>query len=166
MAVMTTHDPRSSRVVLEEDHRTLDRLLDRLLAAVRADDTEAGQQTWTRFEKALLAHLDVEEMFVFPAIAAAHAEEVAGLRREHDALRRDLGTMGLAFELHTVRADAIERFCASLRAHAAREESLAYAAADRSVGSDIARSIIRRLESLVGLAEHRAPAHPLGGGAP
>jgi hemerythrin superfamily protein len=162
---MTTHKHRTSRVVLEEDHRNLDRLLDRLLSDVRADDIEAGQQTWTRFEKALLAHLDVEEMFVFPAITAAHAEEAAALRREHDALRRDLGAMGLSFEIHTVRADAIERLCASLRAHAAREESLAYAAADRSVGADVARSIFRRLESLVGL-EHRAVAHPTAGGAP
>jgi hemerythrin-like domain-containing protein len=160
-----THEPRSSRVVLEEDHRNLDRLLDRLLAAVRADDRELEQQTWTRFERALLAHLDVEEMFVFPAIAAAHPEEIVGLRREHDGLRRDLGSLGLAFELHTVRAEVIERLCASLREHAKREESLAYAAAERSLSADIAQAIFRRLESLVGLLDHRARDHHTAGGA-
>ena len=147
---MSAHEPKNPRVVLLEDHRHIDRLLDRLVAVTRADERDACAKLWAKVEKVILAHLDVEEMFVFPAIAETHGPEVERLRREHAAIRREVGEIGIALDLHIVRAETIEAFCASLREHAAREESLAYAQAERKLTANIARAIVDRIRSPVG----------------
>jgi hypothetical protein len=74
-----------------------------------------------------------------------HPKEVEALLREHAALRRELGAIGLAIDLHTARAAAIEAFCASLRTHAEREESLVYAEAEKRLSVNVSRAIFRRL---------------------
>lgn len=156
---MKPNGQRTPREILAEDHRAIERVLDRLIATVRAGDREDARRAWSRLERPLLAHLDVEEMFVFPALAAAHPDEVAGLRREHDGLRREIGALGLAFELDTLRADDIESLCALLRAHSAREEALAYEAAERSTSADVASAISHRLEGHVERRDAEAPAN-------
>jgi hemerythrin-like domain-containing protein len=147
---MTPHEPRNPRVVLLQDHQAIDQRLDRLIGAVRADDREACQKAWARIESMLLRHLDVEEMFVFPALAEEHAAEVERLRRDHGAIRRQLGEIGLALELHTARCEAIESFCAMLREHAEREDSLAYPFAERTLPVSVARSIANRVKAAAG----------------
>jgi hemerythrin-like domain-containing protein len=142
---MSKRDPKNPRIVLEEDHRRLHALLDRLVACVRADDREAEAAAWARFEKALLKHLDVEEMFVFPALTQSHGKEVEALLREHAVLRREIGVIGLALDLHAARAEAIEAFCATLREHAEREESLAYGQAEQRLPVNVARAIFERI---------------------
>ncbi len=144
---MTKHEPRNPRIVLEEDHRHIDALLDRLVACVRSDDREAAATAWARFEETLLKHLDVEEMFVFPTRTHGHPAEVEGLLKEHAVLRRELGNIGLAMELHAARADTIEAFCAALHAHAERESSLAYAQVEQRLAVQIARAIVDRIAS-------------------
>lgn len=142
---MAKRDPKNPRVVLEEDHRQIDALLDRLVASIRADDREAIASAWARVEKVLLNHLNVEEMFVLPALASTHAKEVDALLREHADLRKQLGAIGLSIDLHTVRCETIESFCATLREHAAREEALAYLEAERRLPVNVARSIFERI---------------------
>ena len=142
---MSRRDPKNPRIVLQTDHKHIDGLLDRLIAAVRADDREAAAAGWARVEKALLNHLDVEEMFVFPALVDGHAKEVDALLREHAVLRRELGAIGLTIDLHAVRCEKVESFCATLREHAAREESLAYAEAEQRISVSVARSIFERI---------------------
>jgi hemerythrin-like domain-containing protein len=156
---MTPPDQQNPRILLLEDHKRIDALLDRLLAAVRADDREASQTLWKQCEESLLKHFDVEEMFVFPAIREGHSAEVDGLRREHDTMRRRLGELGLALELHTLRCDAIESLCTALREHAEREDSLAYVQAGRTLSIGVARSIAARIKASVGArARSRAAA--------
>jgi hypothetical protein len=155
---MSKQEPKNPRIVLEEDHRHVSALLDRLVACVRADDREAAATAWSRMEKALLKHLDVEEMFVFPALLASHREEVEGLLREHAVLRRELGVLGLAIDLHAARAEAIEAFCAVLREHAARESSLAYAQVEQRLTVNIARAIVDRIAAAVN--RKRTPRRP------
>ncbi len=148
---MSSPEPKNPRVLLLEDHRRIDRLLDRLITTVRADDRDASAQIWGKTETALLKHLDVEEMFVLPALRTEHAAEVERLRRDHDALRKETGELGLSVELHTLRCDAVESFCARLREHAEREDSLAYVQAGRALSISVARSIASRLERGLGL---------------
>jgi hemerythrin-like domain-containing protein len=147
---MTSIEPRNPRVILLEDHKRIDALLDRLVAAVRADDREASQKVWKKAEDVLLKHLDVEEMFVFPALREGHAAEIDRLRKEHDGLRRQMGEIGLSLELHTARCEAIESFCTALREHAEREDSMAYVQAGRSLSIGVARSIAARIKAKVG----------------
>ena len=142
---MSKHDPQNPRIVLQQDHRHVAALLDRLIACVRADDREATSACFSRVEKALLKHLDVEEMFVFPVLVKTHAKEVDALLREHAVLRRDLGAIGLDLDLHMVREKAIEAFCATLREHAEREEALAYAQAEQRLPASVAKSIVSRI---------------------
>jgi hemerythrin-like domain-containing protein len=142
---MGKREPKNPRVVLQEDHRRIHALLDHLIACVRADDREAEIESWNRAEKALLQHLDVEEMFVFPALMQGHAKEVEALLREHTELRRQLGEIGLSLDLHTARAEAIESFCANLREHAEREDSLAYPQAEQRLPVNVARAIFDHL---------------------
>jgi hemerythrin-like domain-containing protein len=147
---MTPREPRNPRVVLLQDHHNIDERLNRLIAAVRADDREASQKRWAKVESMLLRHLDVEEMFIFPALAEEHAAEVERLRRDHAAIRRQLGEIGLSLELHTARCEAIESFCTALREHAEREDSLAYLFAERTLPVSVARSIADRVKVAAG----------------
>lgn len=143
---MTSREARNPRVILQEDHRKIETLLDRLIAAIPAGDREAYRKVWAKTEAALLTHLDVEEMFVLPELRNAHGAEVDRLRHEHDGIRRELGELGLAVNLHTIRGERIESFCAALREHAEREESLAYIDAERRLSIGVARSIAYRLK--------------------
>ena len=142
---MGRREPKNPRIVLEEDHRRIYALLDHLVACVRSDDRDAEVEGWTRTEMALLQHMNVEEMFVLPALMPGHVKEVEALLRDHAALRRELGVIGLALDLHSVRAEAIEAFCARLREHAEREESLAYLQAEQRLPVNVVRAIVDRL---------------------
>jgi hypothetical protein len=142
---MSSSEPKNPRIVLLENHRHIEALLERLIAATRADDREAAHARWAQVERAVLTHLDVEEMFVFPSLRRGHGPEVDRLRGEHDAIRCQLGEIGLALELHTVRCEEIEGFCAALRKHAEREESLAYLQAVELPGG-IAHAIAERIK--------------------
>jgi hypothetical protein len=53
-------------------------------------------------------------------------------------------------ELHTLRCDAIESFCAELRAHAAREDAMAYPQANVLLAEDLVRKIATRIRKTVG----------------
>jgi hypothetical protein len=151
---MTTKEPKSARVLLSEDHRRIEQRAQRFRAAIQADDREASNKAWMRLERAVLAHFDVEEMFVFPPLRKAFPAEVDRLLDEHSVLRAKLGEIGMALELHTARCEPIETFCQALREHADREDSLAYAEAARRLPASAVRSIASRigaaLSSLVG----------------
>jgi hypothetical protein len=142
---MTRAAPKTPHVLLLENHQHIDLLLDRLRAAVHADDREATAKRWAEAEKVILKHLDVEEALVFPALRPEHEGEIAALRREHGSIRSGLAELGLALEIHTLRSEAIESFCATLRAHAAREDALAYVAADRALPAPSVRAIAARI---------------------
>jgi hemerythrin-like domain-containing protein len=146
---MRSRETKNPRVVLLEDHRQLDLHLDRLLAVVRSSEREAGERMWKQVEDALLRHLDVEEMFVFPALHEGHPLEVDRLRKEHDEIRRQMGEIGLALELHTLRAETIESFCTLLRDHAEREDALAYVQAGRALSIGVARIIAARVKAAI-----------------
>ncbi len=129
------------RTLLETDHAHLDKMLTTVAQSVRDDALADAEARWNELETALLAHLDAEEMFVIPLLMAVNRDEARAIPTEHAEIRGVLGDIGIAFELHTVRADAIDAFCERLRAHAAHEEFLLYG----QIAADLPISNARRL---------------------
>lgn len=139
------NEPRNPRVVLEADHERINAHLDLLIAAMRAEDRATSLSLWPGAETQILAHLDVEEMFVFPLLAESNAVEVEALRHQHDEIRGTLGALGIAFELPALPIERVATFTAFLRAHEEREESLLYPQAERRMPANAARFIAKHL---------------------
>lgn len=140
-------EPRNPRIILEADHAAIDAMLCELADEVRAEDRTIAPGTWDRIEGAVLAHMNVEEMFIIPLLAVEDAEAAEGLLRAHADIRHRLGELGLAFDLHTVRADAIDDFCTRLRTHGAQEAELVYPLAERRLPVSTVRSLLLRLRT-------------------
>jgi hypothetical protein len=140
-----------ARALLERDHARLEQLLKRASCSVRDDDCRDAEDRWDELECALLAHLDAEEMFVIPELARANPKEAHALLDEHQRIRRELGAIGIAFELHTIRADAVDAFCARLREHAAHEEVLMYPLVESELPHASLTSLLRRLRKRAGM---------------
>jgi hemerythrin-like domain-containing protein len=155
---MSPREPKNPRVTLLEDHRRIALLLDRLVATTRSGEREEEAKLWKTIESVLLRHLDVEEMFVFPVLREGHAAEIDLLRKQHDEIRKQIGEIGVALELHTLRCAAIESFCTELREHAEREESLAYVLAGRSLSFSVAKMIAARVKAVVTAARRAVGA--------
>ena len=88
---------------------------------------------WAKFDRGLRAHLEAEERFVFPAFVRVDRDAALGLLREHGEIREQLLELGVAVDLHLLRAEASQAFMVALRAHAAREEALMYRWADKQL---------------------------------
>lgn len=138
------------------DHEQLEALLGELITAFETGDHEIARDTFRRFEKLLLAHLEIEERQLLPELAATHAREVADLRDEHRAIRTRVEELAVGVELHQVRLSAIRTLVDDLHHHAAREDRLLYRWADR-VFSEPARRA--ELESM--FTRGRSPAPPV-----
>ena len=138
-------EPRNPRIALEDDHAAIDAMLCELADQVRAEDRTIAPGTWDGVEVALLAHMNVEEMFVLPLLAAEDPTAAEAILRTHAEIRRKIGELGLAFDLRTVRADAIDQFCNILRAHITHESELLYPLAERRLPVSTVRSVLARL---------------------
>ncbi len=131
---------------LLSDHRALDVLFDMLLRDIKGGDPATCQATWSRFEQALLNHIDAEEVFLLPSFDRMDPSEVAGIRQEHATLRHLLADMGVRLELHVVREEHVRRLIDMLRRHAHREEAILYRWANQ-LPQDLADSLTRRLSA-------------------
>jgi hemerythrin superfamily protein len=141
------HETHANRLedVLRDDHRRIGALGDQLLNPMHVNDSALAVRVFSDFERGLLAHLDVEERHMLPLLDKESPAEVAGIRAEHDQIRRLLAEIGLGLEIHAVREETIERLNTFLRAHSAREEKLLYRWADTSIGGAHRASILERL---------------------
>ncbi len=108
-------------------------------------DRAALTADWRRFERALIAHLELEEREILPAVEPREPQAVDLVRKDHAAIRALVDELGLEVELHTVRRETIDRFLALLRAHAAREDATLYRAADELLSADTVRRIADRV---------------------
>src|SRR6185295_9193675 len=108
------------------DHRALDTIFNVLLEDIHGVNPAVCQVTWGRFERALLNHIDAEEVFLLPSFDRIDPVESAGIRQEHATLRHLLADMGVRLELHAVKEEHVRRLVVALRTHAAREEALLY----------------------------------------
>jgi hemerythrin superfamily protein len=115
------------------DHRRIDALLERLIDAFGANDSEEIGRLWSQLEPGLLGHLEAEEKYMLPAFANVAPEESAGLAREHEHFRLRLSELGAALDLHLVRLDTARAFADELRDHARKEDGLLYRWADTNL---------------------------------
>lgn len=122
------------QVMLADDHAHLERLFHEVVASARAGDPAGLRADWRRFESELSSHLDLEENEILPGFARQHQAEAQGIREEHDRIRATLIELGVALELHCLRAEQVEEFISILRRHARREEGVLYPWANRSAG--------------------------------
>jgi hypothetical protein len=111
---------------LHATHDELDRLFDRLLEAVQADDQREIHAQWVSIEGHLLAHMEAEERFVLPMFARLELGEAKALLAEHARLRDLILELGIAVELHYLRLDPCKQLIATLQTHEQREEALLY----------------------------------------
>ncbi len=141
--------PATIRDRLLADHRRLETLLERLLAAFEANDREDMAQGWTEFESGLLAHLEAEETYLFPALQRASARDASVLIREHRHIRTRLTEIGVALDLHTVRLASARDFVDELRAHSRNEDRLLYRWAGDHLDETQRTSLFEALSTVV-----------------
>ncbi len=144
------------------DHRRLEALFDRLLAAIRSDDREQIASVWTEFDAGLGAHLEAEEKYLIPELARASAHDAQTILAENDQIRARLAELGTQVDLHMVRLDSARQFVQELRDHALHEDRMLYRWADEHVDETI-RARLR--DALSRPARRRRRAHRLRSGA-
>lgn len=137
-------NPIASR--LTHDHQELDVLLRRLAEDAAAPVPGALQATWSQVENKLIRHMEAEERFLLPLLEASDPDEVARVRREHIQLRDLLSELGVAIELHTVRAPNILQLVEFLDAHAQHENEALYRLAGDKASSAIEHRIAQLLK--------------------
>jgi hypothetical protein len=121
------------RSLLNQDHRRLDCLFERLNAAFAADVHADLSALWTAFEGGLTTHIELEERFVLPKFAEIAPGEAARLAREHAEIRVQLLQLGVALDLGLARAHIVHEFLSVLELHATREDALMHRWAETHV---------------------------------
>jgi hemerythrin superfamily protein len=139
----------STGYFLTEHHHHLERLFEALVARAQEGDHAALRAEWSRFERELLAHLEVEETHILPAFGRGHPREAARIWGEHAQIRAALTEMGVCLDLHLLRAQAIEDLVRRLAEHARHEEAVLYPVARRTLDG-AQRQWIRRELGLEG----------------
>jgi iron-sulfur cluster repair protein YtfE (RIC family) len=132
---------------LLSDHRHIRDLAREVAARVDADDPYGALEVYADLERTLLAHMDAEEMHLFPRLADVDRDEANALRDQHGLIRAELGRIGLLLELHASRKSMFDALVAALDAHAKREESIAYTWAEESLPERAKHAILRRLHA-------------------
>lgn len=138
---------------LVQDHARLERTLEQVLAAFEANDRDGVATSWAKFDTELLAHLDVEERFLIPALFRVNERAARTILEEHRHIRTRLTELGAGVDLHIVRLPAARAFIEELRAHARHEDSLLYRWADEHV-EDAERELL--LNALTKAAERES----------
>jgi hypothetical protein len=111
---------------MHDDHVELSRALSDLAELARGGEAAAVRAAFVVVEAELRRHLAFEEEQLLPRFAEGYPAEAALLREEHQRIRRRLDELGIALELHSLRADMVDELTAQLRDHAQREERLFY----------------------------------------
>jgi iron-sulfur cluster repair protein YtfE (RIC family) len=139
--------PHAVREASRADHDALDRLFAELTEAFGSDVPTEHARLWSALDERLRAHMELEEQYLLPRLALSHPDEARALRAEHDELRRLLLELGVGVDLHTTRADAVERFVAVLRGHARREDALLYRWADDTLMPRERDELVQRIRA-------------------
>jgi hypothetical protein len=111
---------------LPQHHHDLEAHFQRLMARCQDGDPIELRCEWSLFERELADHLELEERELIPRFRRDRPADAAQICHEHDQIRLGLTELGLALDLHALRAEAVQNFLDLLRAHARREEALFY----------------------------------------
>lgn len=135
------------RIQMTKDHEQLEGLLRCLSEDAAAPECGALQTTWCQFETRLLAHMDLEERYLLPALETSNAAESERIRAEHARIRELVSELGVAIELHTARQPAITQLISLLRRHSEQEDRVLYRLADRQTPAHIQDKIAAALKA-------------------
>jgi hypothetical protein len=114
------------RMQLVSDHRMLDDLFCRLLRDVHVLSHHDLKVVWCELEHRLLAHMDVEEQFLLPLVAATHEAAIERALADHVRIRGLVAALGVAIELNAAREPAIEELMQILHIHSEHEDRMLY----------------------------------------
>ena len=107
------------------EHAVLEDAMRLLLRAAEGDDPRPLEAAFCALEQRLIAHLDVEERWLFPLVEYRHAGDVRALREEHARIRALVTELDHACESHAVTKPMLEALATLLADHGRREgESL------------------------------------------
>jgi nucleotide-binding universal stress UspA family protein/hemerythrin superfamily protein len=109
-----------------DEHRELETLYASLVAAYQTGDWGEVGARYAELERALRAHLEHEEVDVFPSLGQQHPDDVAELLADHTNIRARLDALAMGIELHIAGLGRAEDLVQTLRAHSAREERVLY----------------------------------------
>jgi iron-sulfur cluster repair protein YtfE (RIC family) len=112
---------------LPEEHQHLNEVFQALLNCAGTGDWQTCDEIWDGFCDDLRKHLDYEESALFPRFIEEGMRErraTQELLQDHEEIRRRLDALGIAIQLHTIRAEAIATFISAMRQHASREDEL------------------------------------------
>lgn len=130
------------------DHRELEDMFARLLAAFDAHNRGAVASLWNDFDTHLSRHLEAEEHFMIPQLSRSNPRAARSLLEEHRYIRSRLIELGFGVDLHMVRPETARGFVDELRAHARHEEKVLYQWANENLPACHYRS------SIVALTPH------------
>jgi uncharacterized protein (TIGR02284 family) len=111
---------------------------------------------WNELEELLLRHVNAEEMFLLPAFSKEEPTEASVLRAEHTEIRKQLGEIGLALDLHSLRLEQIDDVYRAVARHIARETRTLYPWADQEKNRPLVEALARRLPQHVPDRDHEA----------
>jgi len=155
----TTSEGTQGRMALESgaalrrDHERIAQGLRRVVEFVKADDVVCAREEWADLEELLVRHMEAEEMFLLPHFERAHPVGCRQLRGDHADIRRRLGEMGLAFDLHTIRAERVEELAAFLTRHVDEENASLYLWIENAKGVPLVEAGVRRIRETVNTSE-------------
>jgi hemerythrin superfamily protein len=116
-----------------EDHRRLERTFQALVRCAEEQDPIALRESWSRFERDLLAHIDAEEASMLRDFARQRPEEARRILHDHENIRRTLLELAIDLDLHLLRGSTVRAFVDRLREHARREDASLYRWAHRGL---------------------------------
>jgi uncharacterized protein (TIGR02284 family) len=143
---MNTQD---ATVELEQDHQRIMERLARLVDFENASDDALVRQEWDSLEAHVLRHLDAEEMFLLPGFHRDRPGEAAAIRDQHALIRKRLGEIGIAVDLHLPRADQVSEFRDLLMSHVAEERRSLYVWARSKADEPSLRVLLRRIQQTI-----------------
>jgi hypothetical protein len=135
---------------LEGTHTEIEKLARDVASSIRDDDRECMRDDFAVLERRLLDHMSWEEMYILPDYEKQLPESAARIRAEHADFRARLGEIGLAIDLHSVRADQFDALAERLRVHADREDEL-YKTVAAGLPGDAATAVSSRYDRLLSL---------------
>ena len=106
---------------LAQDHRDIEAALESLVQR-SATSSPALRVTFSGLETRLMGHMATEEHYLLPLVEVSHPDYAERIRIEHARIRQLVSELGLAIELHTVRAAQIAELIQVLRQHAEYED--------------------------------------------
>ena len=130
---------------LKHDHARLERLFEALSNAVESADQPTLAGMWDEFESSLLAHLELEERYLLPAVEAQHPSAAEMLIGEHKEIRKRVAELGVRTDLHLLRKEVADELIELLRNHAGWEDRTLYPWAERALSERAKRARLARI---------------------